>query len=77
MDSTWQDYRLLSIVPFALALFCFLVLQSLSNKKVDPREPPVVRSNIPYVGHLIGMGLSGSRYFKRLQYAESSQKLRG
>jgi hypothetical protein len=74
MDSAWQEYRFSLIIPVFLALFCSFVLHTLPAKKVDPREPPVIRSTIPYVGHLIGMALSGSRYFKKLQYVESPRK---
>jgi hypothetical protein len=67
MDSVWQEHRLTVAIAALFSLFWYFALQALSSKKLDPREPPVIPPTIPYVGHLIGMGLSGSRYFKNLQ----------
>jgi hypothetical protein len=69
MDSAWQEYRFSYVLPAFLTLICFLILRALSSRKLDPREPPIVPSFIPYVGHLIGMVFSGGRYLKHLQYA--------
>ncbi|KAF7351210.1 Cytochrome P450 [Mycena sanguinolenta] len=44
----------------------FLGARHLSSGKLDPREPPVVNSAIPFVGHLLGMALYGGRYLKQI-----------
>lgn len=36
------------------------------DRKGDPREPPVVTSAIPLVGHLLGLICSGFGYFTML-----------
>ena len=36
--------------------------------KHDPREPPVVHSSIPVIGHFIGLIRYGSSYFSMLVY---------
>ena len=33
------------------------------REKADPREPPLVRSSIPVVGHLLGFLWYGLSYF--------------
>ncbi|KAF2092603.1 cytochrome P450 [Rhizodiscina lignyota] len=60
-----------SISSISIPVFLFVyalvaVLKHLETKKTDAREPPVVASPIPYVGHIIGMLLRGSRYLKSL-----------
>lgn len=44
----------------------FLMLKIRSHNKLDPREPPVIPSTIPYAGHVWGMLGHGASYFKFL-----------
>ncbi|KAI1494949.1 cytochrome P450 [Biscogniauxia mediterranea] len=44
----------------------YAILYQLSCRQLDPREPPVIASPIPYVGHLLGMAFQGGRYVKNL-----------
>lgn len=44
----------------------YAITYQLSTRKLDPREPPIIASKIPYVGHLLGMAIYGSRYIKTL-----------
>ena len=44
----------------------YLILQFISCRKIDPREPPVVRLNIPYLGALIGLILQGGKWLRDL-----------
>ncbi|GAP91250.2 putative cytochrome P450 [Rosellinia necatrix] len=37
-----------------------------STQKWDVKEPPVIASGIPFIGHLIGMAIYGGRYIKDL-----------
>ena len=36
--------------------------------KDDPREPPTVRSTIPFIGHLVGIIRHGSSYWTMTGY---------
>ncbi len=47
----FNGYSVAIVVVGALA---WLYMRSVSVK-MDPREPPLVRSTIPYIGHLLGM----------------------
>ncbi|KAI0602013.1 cytochrome P450 [Biscogniauxia sp. FL1348] len=44
----------------------YALIYQLSRRKLDPREPTVIASPIPYVGHLLGMAFQGGRYVKNL-----------
>ncbi|KAI1633497.1 cytochrome P450 [Biscogniauxia mediterranea] len=44
----------------------YAIIYQLSCRQLDPREPPVIASPIPYVGHLLGMAVQGGRYVKNL-----------
>jgi hypothetical protein len=54
------------ITLILVAIVGFLFLRKADGRLVDPREPPVLQSRIPFVGHAIGMVAEGSLYFKRL-----------
>ena len=45
----------------------FWILQHCDNVAVDPREPPLVRSRIPFFGHFIGLLRYGTDYYVQLQ----------
>jgi cytochrome P450 len=62
---------LLEAWPFATwalvaVVTLYTITYQLSTRKHDPREPPILASKLPYVGHLLGMALYGSRYIKTL-----------
>ncbi|KAI5923403.1 cytochrome P450 [Camillea tinctor] len=44
----------------------YALIYQLSCRKLDPREPDIIASPIPYVGHLLGMVFQGGRYVKNL-----------
>lgn len=48
----------------ALALLAAFIVAWQWNERRDPREPPYIRSNIPFVGHIIGMIRYGAKYFQ-------------
>lgn len=52
----------------AFALLVYVLLKALETRKIHAQEPPIVTSAIPFLGHLIFMLGSGSRYFKYLGY---------
>ena len=50
-----------------LLVIVYLSLIHLFSPKYDPREPPVISSLIPYVGHILGLLRYGQRYFEILR----------
>jgi hypothetical protein len=40
------------------------------RRKLDPREPPLISSTIPLVGHLISFMYYGLEYFPMIRFAE-------
>ncbi|KAI0888199.1 cytochrome P450 [Annulohypoxylon maeteangense] len=47
-------------------LTIIIVIQSYSQRKLNPREPTVLAPAIPVIGHIIGMAIFGGRYIKNL-----------
>lgn len=66
-----QDYhdtiRLFSQHPFLSSVLLLLLLSYMLARslvpKVDPAEPPVISHPVPFLGHLIGIMVSGMKYF--------------
>ena len=54
------------LLPFALVATVLLALYHYSQPRYDPKEPPVIPSTIPYVGHIIGLLRHGTKYFEDL-----------
>ena len=56
-----------SFSPAALTgiatILAFIVLWQWTERR-DPREPPYIRSRIPFIGHVIGMIQYGAKYFE-------------
>lgn len=50
-----------------LLVIVYISLVHLLSPEYDPREPPVISSLIPYVGHMIGLLRYGQRYFEILR----------
>lgn len=49
-----------------IAVTAYSILYQYSRWMIDAREPPVIASTIPFVGHILGMGLYGGKYIKNL-----------
>ncbi|KAL9134788.1 MAG: hypothetical protein Q9175_004026 [Cornicularia normoerica] len=49
-----------------LVVIVYVSLVYLFSPKYDPREPPVISSLVPYVGHILGLLRYGQRYFEIL-----------
>lgn len=64
ISSEWRSVVL--PVSFLILSIAFLLLKRQSTRKIDPREPPIIPSAIPYGGHLLGLLWYGSRYLKWL-----------
>jgi hypothetical protein len=43
------------------------VLLGWLSPHVDPREPPILKPTIPFVGHLIGLIRHGSHFLRLLK----------
>jgi len=54
-------------------LIGYVTLQYFATKKVDPREPLVVASTLPYLGHILGILQNGSKYYKMIRYILKAQ----
>ncbi|KAF6218762.1 hypothetical protein HO133_005305 [Letharia lupina] len=57
--STFVGVSLLVVVVYVSLVYLF-------SPTYDPREPPVISSLIPYVGHILGLLRYGQRYFEIL-----------
>lgn len=51
-----------TVVALALATFNYFL-----EPTYDPKEPPVIRQKVPYLGHIIGLLQYGMRYFEVLR----------
>ncbi|KAH7151738.1 cytochrome P450 [Dactylonectria estremocensis] len=60
-------FTLLAIAVLPL----LFILQRLVFPKFDPREPPVLRSRIPVIGHLISLATEKTGFYRRL-YRDNS-----
>lgn len=58
-----------TLVAFAIAFVLSLTLWYLGVEDVEPGEPPVVRSSIPFIGHMIGLLRHHNNYFTILRCA--------
>jgi uncharacterized membrane protein len=50
----------------AIVAVAYVLVHQASTRKIDDREPPIVASVIPFVGHILGMALYGGKYIKNL-----------
>jgi len=57
-----------ALITLVIILVSFLPLKFLGFEDVEPQEPPVVRSRMPLVGHLIGLLKHHNNYFTMLRY---------
>lgn len=60
LSSILVGVSLLLVVVYASLVYLF-------SPNYDPREPPVISSLIPYVGHILGLLRYGQRYFEILR----------
>ena len=55
--------HLVIIILAAVVVICWKLIRI----EKDPREPPVATSNVPFVGHIIGLMRHQGDYFKSLR----------
>jgi hypothetical protein len=65
MESSVETIYLLILVAF---LSLWLLLDHLYAPKHNPREPPVLSSSIPYIGHILGLLRYGHKYYQTTRY---------
>ena len=65
-----------TLVLLAMATGLYFVLEYFMGIKLDPKEPPLISSTIPYVGHIIGLIRTGTRYYAKLRYELFANVLR-
>jgi hypothetical protein len=56
----------MAVVALTIALLT-TILTRFSTPKLDPREPPLAKSTIPFIGHIIGIIQHQSNYHKVLK----------
>ncbi|KAI8631304.1 cytochrome P450 [Xylariaceae sp. FL1651] len=68
MSSTLSEWWPLSSVATCIVavITAYALLYQASARKLDAREPPIITSGIPFVGHILGMALHGGKYIKNL-----------
>lgn len=49
-----------------LIVLLYAILYQLQYVKRDPREPTIIGSSIPFIGHPLQMVLEGGKYVKEL-----------
>ncbi|KAK5062928.1 hypothetical protein LTR84_005004 [Exophiala bonariae] len=54
------------LLVLTTALFLGVLAKVVSSARVDDREPPVVPSSVPFVGHVVGILRHGASYFRYL-----------
>jgi hypothetical protein len=70
LTTLFQDgVNVYAILVSFLILGCLFVWQLRPTKIRDPREPPVFKSRIPYIGHLLGMIIYQAEYLTMLASA--------
>jgi hypothetical protein len=63
-----QDTTIHYIAITAAVIFSSLLLYSLSSPRTDPREPPILKPAVPFVGHIVGLVRHGVDFFDILRY---------
>lgn len=57
----------LLIFSLALITILYATVQYFATRKIDPREPPIVSSTLPYLGHVLGTLQNGNKYYKMIR----------
>lgn len=65
--SQWQKRTSPAVLSVVLALpVLFVLLKRLLFPTFDPREPPVLRPRVPFIGHVIALVSERSSWYRRL-----------
>ena len=68
--STASDVLLQGYTPSIIlgVVAVLLVCWQRLSVQCDPREPPLLKPSIPYIGHIIGLFRYNGEYFEKLKY---------
>lgn len=69
----WLEILWSSVTGVVVVLVLILLILSRFDH-VDPKEPPLARAQIPFIGHLIGMLRYHIMYFELLRYVRLQQE---
>ena len=56
-----------ALIAAASVTFLFIILDKFLCVKLDSREPPLIKSSIPYLGHAIHLIVKGTRHYASLR----------
>jgi hypothetical protein len=65
------DLTAWTLTVSAFTALAILLCWRLWPSSLDPREPPIAPSKIPFIGHAIGMLRRQQRYLEALRYDHS------
>ncbi|KAI0100258.1 cytochrome P450 [Nemania sp. FL0031] len=67
MFSTPEAWPLSPIATCIIAIVAaYALVYQYSTQKLDTKEPPIIASLIPFIGHVLGMALHGGKYIKNI-----------
>ncbi|KAI1826749.1 cytochrome P450 [Xylaria intraflava] len=66
--ASFHDWWSLSPIATCISIIvvAYAIMYRYSTQKLDAREPLIITSGIPFIGHLLGMALHGGKYIKNL-----------
>ena len=56
------------VLGLGAVAFVWVAILHLTRIKMDPREPPLIESKIPLLGHIIGMMWKGPMHIAKVRY---------
>lgn len=62
-----DDTKILIIGALVLFIFILFGLNGLLTPSWDPREPPLIKPTIPWIGHILGIITKQSKYHHHVQ----------
>jgi hypothetical protein len=74
MNAT-QDVNAWTLTVPAFISVAILLCWRLWPSSLDPQEPPLVPSKVPFIGHAIGMLRQQQRYLEALRYEDIPHNL--
>ena len=63
VTSSTLPVSIVSLLVVAGTFLAFVINRFLTID-FDPREPPVIKPGIPYIGHILGIIRYGTKYFE-------------
>jgi hypothetical protein len=63
MEIPFKATDIAGLVVLASAIVALIYVHQHFRFEHDPREPPLIRHTVPYIGHIIGIFRHGLEYF--------------